>query len=54
MEEMKTACMRMWRKYMTLDDKHCPLWSNCEAQTVSGHADEHHLWSKLPRIAGRS
>mmetsp|Transcript_57309 Transcript_57309/g.107462 ORF Transcript_57309/g.107462 Transcript_57309/m.107462 type:complete len:101 (+) Transcript_57309:64-366(+) len=51
-DEMREACIRMWRKYMQLDDQHCPLFRLCVVKTLPG--DVPSLWQPMPRIKGRS
>mmetsp|Transcript_9536 Transcript_9536/g.19227 ORF Transcript_9536/g.19227 Transcript_9536/m.19227 type:complete len:137 (+) Transcript_9536:85-495(+) len=53
-EDMRTACSRMWRKFMRLDDLHCPLFRFCTVREVEGHDQVPHLWDSMPRLKGRS
>eukprot|EP00933_Yihiella_yeosuensis_P056814 TRINITY_DN5624_c2_g1_i1.p1 TRINITY_DN5624_c2_g1~~TRINITY_DN5624_c2_g1_i1.p1 ORF type:complete len:149 (-),score=20.98 TRINITY_DN5624_c2_g1_i1:81-527(-) len=53
-DDMKEACGVMWRKYMRLDDRHCPLWGACEVKSVEGHDEEPSLWEPMPKLKGRS
>uniref|UniRef100_A0A7S2IYH4 Uncharacterized protein n=1 Tax=Alexandrium andersonii TaxID=327968 RepID=A0A7S2IYH4_9DINO len=53
-EDMRTACSRMWRKFMRLDDLHCPLFRHCTVREVEGHDEVPHLWESMPRLKGRS
>ncbi|CAJ1450710.1 unnamed protein product [Effrenium voratum] len=51
-ENMREACTRMWRTFMLLDDRHCPLFRYCDVKTLEG--DEPSLWQTMPRLKGRS
>eukprot|EP00929_Paragymnodinium_shiwhaense_P058955 TRINITY_DN29515_c0_g3_i1.p1 TRINITY_DN29515_c0_g3~~TRINITY_DN29515_c0_g3_i1.p1 ORF type:complete len:141 (-),score=28.62 TRINITY_DN29515_c0_g3_i1:107-529(-) len=53
-EDMRTACDRMWRKYMQLHDLHCPLYLACRVQTNEGYEEVPETWQPMPRLKGRS
>mmetsp|Transcript_6876 Transcript_6876/g.12161 ORF Transcript_6876/g.12161 Transcript_6876/m.12161 type:complete len:110 (-) Transcript_6876:42-371(-) len=53
-DDMREACTRMWKKFMGLDDQHCPLFRACEVKTLEGHEEEPALWEPMPRLKGRS
>lgn len=60
--EMRDVCRTMWRKFMQLDDRHCPLFRTCEVNDHRHcHSDEvpdvpqaPSLWRPMPRLKGRS
>mmetsp|Transcript_34352 Transcript_34352/g.98753 ORF Transcript_34352/g.98753 Transcript_34352/m.98753 type:complete len:119 (+) Transcript_34352:84-440(+) len=53
-EDMRSACSRMWRKFMRLDDLHCPLFRYCTVREAAGHDEIPSLWEPMPRLKGRS
>ncbi|CAE7500966.1 unnamed protein product, partial [Symbiodinium microadriaticum] len=53
-EKMREACSRMWRKFMRLDDSHCPLFRICDVKIREGEVTRLGLWERMPRIKGRS
>mmetsp|Transcript_73212 Transcript_73212/g.148167 ORF Transcript_73212/g.148167 Transcript_73212/m.148167 type:complete len:105 (+) Transcript_73212:55-369(+) len=65
-KEMRDVCKTMWRKFMQLDDRHCPLFRTCEVKDVKDRSigDQNcdgdrrdagpSLWRPMPRLKGRS
>ncbi|CAE7365867.1 unnamed protein product [Symbiodinium natans] len=58
-EKMRDACTRMWRKFMQLDDAHCPLFRVCDVTWTGGKDSKDSkdskdyppgLWERMPRI----
>ncbi|CAK9062315.1 unnamed protein product [Durusdinium trenchii] len=62
--EMRDVCKTMWRKFMQLDDRHCPLFRTCEVSDLNdpsvneeregGRRVPPSLWRPMPRLKGRS
>eukprot|EP00490_Sorites_sp_Unknown_P002897 CAMPEP_0114675096 /NCGR_PEP_ID=MMETSP0191-20121206/47394_1 /TAXON_ID=126664 /ORGANISM="Sorites sp." /LENGTH=100 /DNA_ID=CAMNT_0001943753 /DNA_START=22 /DNA_END=320 /DNA_ORIENTATION=- len=55
---MRDVCKTMWRKFMQLDDRHCPLFRTCEVNdlgvtSIQGHRAPPSLWRPMPRLKGR-
>eukprot|EP00927_Polykrikos_kofoidii_P059417 TRINITY_DN54575_c0_g1_i1.p1 TRINITY_DN54575_c0_g1~~TRINITY_DN54575_c0_g1_i1.p1 ORF type:complete len:158 (+),score=17.11 TRINITY_DN54575_c0_g1_i1:71-475(+) len=53
-EDMRSACSLMWRKYMRLGDLHCPLYLAARVKAVEGHEEVEGVWEAMPRLKGRS
>eukprot|EP00392_Amoebophrya_sp_AT5.2_P001839 g1844.t1 len=52
-DQMGQFCGTMWRKYMRIDDRHCPLFLACKVKDDIVHC-EHTGWKDMPRVKGRS
>eukprot|EP00435_Cladocopium_sp_Y103_P024667 s4145_g6.t1 len=44
-KDMRDVCKTMWRKFMQLDDRHCPLFRTCEVKDVKVQNDRNENWS---------
>lgn len=52
-EPMAETCAVMWRKYMRVDDKHCPMFLACKVKDDDIESDRVG-WRDMPRLKGRS